>query len=80
MIFTNQGAPFSVQLNALLGGFFGGTRKRWTPSMRLRVGETFDSELRFTHNDIDLPGGRFSTNLWTSRISYSFTPVCTLRL
>ena len=74
VIFTNQGAPFSVQLNALLGGFFGGTRKRWTPSMRLRVGETFDSELRFTHNDIDLPGGRFSTNLWTSRISYSFTP------
>lgn len=74
VIFTNQGAPFSLSLNGLFGGFFGGTRKQWSPSMRLRVGETFDSELGFTHNDIDLPGGQFSTNLWTSRVSYSFTP------
>ncbi len=73
VIFTNQGAPFSLSLNGLLGGFFGGTRKEWKPSMRLRIGETFDSELSFTHNDIDLPGGQFTTNLWTSRISYSFT-------
>ncbi len=74
VIFTNQGAPFSLSLNGLIGGFFGGTRKQWAPSMRLRVGETFDSELSFRHNDIDLPGGQFRTNLWTSRISYSFTP------
>ena len=74
VFFTNQGAPFSVSLRGVFGGFFGGSRKQWRPSMRLRLGETFDSELSFTHNDIDLPGGAFTTNLWSSRISYSFTP------
>ena len=74
VFFTNQGAPFSVSLRGVFGGFFGGSRKQWRPSMRLRLGEAFDSELSFTHNDIDLPGGAFTTNLWSSRISYSFTP------
>ena len=74
VLFTNQGAPFSVRFNGVFGGFFGGTRRQWAPSMRLRLGETFDSELTLTHNDIDLPGGDFTTNLWSSRISYSFTP------
>ncbi len=74
VIFTNQGAPLSLSFNGKMGGFFGGTRQEWSPAIRLRVGETFDSELSYTHNDIDLPGGNFTTNLWRSRISYSFTP------
>ena len=56
------------------GGFFGGTRVALAPTFRFRFGEAFNTELRMTRNDIDLPGGAFDTNLIGSRVSYSFTP------
>ncbi len=74
VFFTNQAAPFSFRVGAFLGGFFGGSRTQWEPSMRLRLGDSFNGEISFSRNDIDLPGGAFSTNLWSSRASYSFTP------
>ena len=40
----------------------------------MRVGDTFNSELSWTRNDIDLPGGSFITNLARARVSYSFSP------
>jgi hypothetical protein len=56
------------------GGFFGGRRQVYAPQVRFRTSETFNTELNWTHNDIDLPGGAFTTNLISSRTSYSFTP------
>ena len=73
LAFTNQGAPFSVRLNTTFGGFFGGDRVRLQPSMSMRVGETFNAQLLWAWNDIDLPGGAFITNLGSLRVSYSFT-------
>ena len=74
VFFTNQGAPASVNVNLTAGGFFGGTRVALAPSARFRFGETLNTELRITRNDINLPGGNFVTNLISSRVSYSFTP------
>ncbi len=74
VFFTNQGAPLSFQFNGVFGGFFGGTRKQVQPQIRLRVGDTFNSQFTLTRNNIDLPWGSFVTNLWSSRLSYSFTP------
>ena len=71
--FTNRGAPFSVGLNTTFGGFFGGDRVRLQPSVSMRVGETFNAQLRWDWNDIDLPGGAFIANLGSLRVSYSFT-------
>jgi hypothetical protein len=74
VFFTNQAAPFSFRVGAFLGGFFGGSRVQVEPSMQLRLRDTFNGEIAFSRNDIDLPWGTFSTNLWSSRASYSFTP------
>ncbi len=71
---TNQGAPISFSMLTFAGGFFGGHRVAISPRVRLRSGETFNTELALSRNDIDLPGGRFSTNIWRSRTSFSFTP------
>jgi hypothetical protein len=71
---TNQGAPLSFNMQTFVGGFFGGSRLSITPRVRLRVGDTFNSEVSLSRNDVDLPYGDFVTNLWRVRLSYSFTP------
>ena len=71
---TNQGAPVSFGLFAIVGGFFGGDRTQLGPEVSLRVGEAFNSQLTWSTNDISLPGGSFRTNLGSLRVNYSFTP------
>jgi len=70
---TNQGAWISFRMRAIIGGYFGGDRISLSPSLRFRIGENFNTQLRLRHNNIDLPNGSFVTNLLTARISYSFT-------
>jgi hypothetical protein len=72
--FTNQGAPISTRVRLTFGGFFGGSRVNVSPQVRFRVTETFNTEVVWSRNDIDLPWGAFVTNLVSSRVSYSFTP------
>jgi hypothetical protein len=74
VLMTNQGAPFSVNLQTFFGGFFGGERVTFNPTVRMRVGETFSTELSYQRNDVDLPWGDFVTNLVRTRVSYSFNP------
>ena len=74
VFFTNRGAPAGFELRITAGGIFGGDRVALAPSLRLRAGEAFNGELGWTHNDVDLPGGSFETNLGRLRLSYSFTP------
>ena len=71
---TNLGAPVSGNFNAIVGGLFGGHRVTVTPSVAARMGETFNALLEWSYNDLDLPGGHFTTNLIRLRTSYSFTP------
>ncbi len=70
---TNQGAPASLELRTVLGGFFGGTRVSLNPTVRLRAGDALTTELAYQRNDITLPWGSFTTNLVRLRLSYSFT-------
>ncbi len=74
VLITNQGAPLSFRLRATIGGLFGGDRVALQPTFRWRVGETFNTELAWRYNDLDLPGGSFETHLGRLRVSYSFTP------
>ena len=71
---TNQGAPVYGRLQVTRGGFFGGTRVGVSPQVRVRVGETFNTELSWDRNDVDLEAGAFVTNLARARVSYSFSP------
>ena len=70
---TNQGAPVSVELRSITGGFFGGDRFEFRPSISVRAGETLTTQLEWSRNEIQLPGGDFVANLGRARISYSFS-------
>jgi hypothetical protein len=74
--FTDRSQPVSFSLNFVAGGRFGGDRVVVKPSLNVRYGDTFSSELSIDYNDFDLPvpGGDFTANLASLRFSYSFTP------
>ncbi len=70
---TDRGAPVSAAIGSTIGGFFGGDRVQFGPSVSVRSGETFNAQLRWDWNNIKLPGGDFITNLGSLRVSYSFS-------
>jgi Domain of unknown function (DUF5916) len=72
VFFTNQGAPVNLNLRSTIGGFFGGTRATFEPTLRMRAGDTFTTELAYVRVAADLPGGDFVTHLARTRVSYSF--------
>ena len=69
---TNQGAPLSVNCMTFIGGFFSGDRVTLNPTVRVRPAETFQTEVAYSRNDVNLPQGDFDTNLLRTRVSYSF--------
>jgi hypothetical protein len=71
---TNEGRPYAFRLRATIGGFFGGTRVALSPAAVFRFSDLFNVDLSLSRNDVDLPNGRFTTNLARARVSYSFTP------
>ena len=70
---SNQGVPLSVSMRTTIGGFFGGDRRSYNPTLRMRVGDALTAQIDYQRNNISLPGGKFSTNLVRTRVSYSFT-------
>ncbi len=74
VFFTNPSKNVSVNIRSIIGGFFGGTRANNTGTLRFRFGDRFNSEFSLSHNDIKLPNGDFTTDIFRSRIAYSFTP------
>ena len=74
VFFTNPSKPLSFRLFSILGGFFGGKRYAYSPSLALRLGDKFNAEFGLSHNDIRLPYGDFTTDVFRARLAYSFTP------
>jgi len=69
---TNQGAPLSFNFMTFIGGFFSGDRVTLNPTVRVRPSETFQMEVAYSRNNVNLPQGDFDTNLLRTRVSYSF--------
>ena len=78
-LISNQGAPVAFEIRSTIGGFFGGNRLSLTPNLRFRLGDTFNAELGWGYNDIDLPEGAFTINLGSLRLNYSFTTLINLQ-
>lgn len=74
VFFTNPSKNVSINIRSVTGGFFGGTRYNNTGTLTLRFGDRFNSQFSLSHNDIRLPNGDFTTDIFRSRVSYSFTP------
>ncbi|MCZ6658148.1 MAG: DUF5916 domain-containing protein [Gammaproteobacteria bacterium] len=71
---TDQSAPLSFELQTRIGGRFGGDRITLEPEVKYRIGEKFTSELTWSYNHFELPGGDFTVNVGKLRATYSFTP------
>ncbi len=63
----------SAGMSANLGGFLSGSQVSLGPSLNIRRGGRLTSTLRWTRNDIDLPQGKFVTNLSSARVTYNFS-------
>ncbi len=71
---TNPSKPVSISTRHINGGFFGGTRFANSASINLILGDKFNSEIGFQHNDIRLPDGDFTADVFRAKLAYSFTP------
>jgi len=74
IFFSNPGRKISGFAFANTGGFFNGTRRRFTTSCSLKPSGRLNLELEYGLNRVNLPNGDFTTNRITSRFLYSFTP------
>jgi hypothetical protein len=70
---TNQGAPVSLNVTTFAGGFFAGSRKTVNTRLRMRLRETFTTEVSLQVNDVDFPTDDFTATLLRTSLSYSFT-------
>jgi len=78
---TDQGAPLSLFMRAKIGGLFGGDRIQLNPRIRYRIGDTFNANLGWSYNRIDLEDGGepFTINVGSLRMTYSFSPKISLQ-
>jgi hypothetical protein len=56
------------------GSFFGGNRNEVTFRGRIEVTPKFSIEPRLAMNFVDLPEGEFTSNLLSTRVSYTMSP------
>ena len=71
---SNPSAPvyFSGQYN--WGGFYDGDRKVLNTELGTQVKGRFQSSLGYIRNDVKLPHGDFTTDLFRFKATYSFSP------
>jgi Domain of unknown function (DUF5916)/Carbohydrate family 9 binding domain-like len=56
------------------GGFYGGTLRQLDVGLTLKTGTHVSLAAQAHRNDVELPQGRFSTQILTLRADYNFTP------
>ncbi len=74
IVITNPSKPLSISTRHVIGGRFGGKSAANSLSLRVRSGDRFNSQFTYQRNDVDLPNGAFNTDIFRSRLTYSFTP------
>ncbi len=66
--------PLSINVGVSAGEFFDGDRLETGLALAWRSGALFTTALEYEQNDVDLPGGEFTTQLARLRTQFSFTP------
>ena len=56
------------------GGFFDGDKDTYSLGFHLQPGYHFRADVTWSHDDVSLPSGDFTTQLVNTRLNYSFTP------
>lgn len=87
---TNPSKKFYISTRHVMGGYFSGSRSAHSGTIGFRIGDRFNSDVTFAHNDIHLfvketlpvetlIKRNFATDVFGARMSYSFTPRMTLQ-
>ncbi|MEP2935471.1 MAG: DUF5916 domain-containing protein [Gilvibacter sp.] len=74
VVITNPNNALSFDTRTIIGGYFNGDRIANSGTLRYRIGDKFNTSLRFSHNIIDLPTGDLTAFVSGLRLAYSFTP------
>ncbi len=70
---SDRSRMFSGEFRAGTGGFYDGDKDSYTAEVSFQPSYQFGAEVSWTHDDITLPSGDFTTTLTTTRLRYSFT-------
>lgn len=87
---TNPSKKFYLSTRHVMGGYFSGSRSAHSGTVGFRIGDRFNSDVTFAHNDIHLfvketlpveilVKRNFATDVFGARMSYSFTPRMTVQ-
>jgi hypothetical protein len=76
---TDPSAPISASLRQRIGRFYNGDHIGWDLTIGLRAGARLVSEIGWKRDDIELPGGSFTTDLVPVKVSYAFTSLANLQ-
>jgi uncharacterized protein DUF5916/cellulose/xylan binding protein with CBM9 domain len=71
---TNPYRPVSITGSVLAGEFYDGDRVSSVITLGLRPSRYFRSETRWSRDDVDLPAGSFTADVWRQRLSLSLSP------
>jgi hypothetical protein len=71
---TNANNPISFSGRSLIGGYFGGHRITHSGTLKVRLGDQFNSAFSISHNNLNLPNGDVTAIISSARLAYSFTP------
>ncbi len=74
VLYSDPRKDLSFRNRSVVGGFFGGRRVTSSSSLNIRGGEKFTSQITWQRNNVFLTNGDFKSNLFRTRLSYSFTP------
>jgi len=70
---SDRSRMFSGVFRAGTGGFYDGDKDSYSAELSFQPSYQFGAEVFWTHDDITLPSGDFTTTLTTTRLRYSFT-------
>lgn len=71
---SNQSAALSGSVEMSGGGFWSGTQRQVSGSLRVRMNAHVAASATFGRSSIELPAGAFAGNLMGLRLDWSFTP------
>lgn len=71
---TNDNKKISFSGRTVIGGYFGGNRVSNSGTLKIRLGDKFNSSFILDHNNLDLQNGDITAIVSGARLSYSFTP------
>ncbi len=76
---SDPSARASMTLRIRTGGFYDGDFNDWELNTSQRIGRRFTSSVGWTRQNVDLPYGKFHTDLVPVKISYSFTTLASIQ-